>query len=518
MRKIVLCFFIVSLLFACKKQAAHKLEDFEITLNLKLDNDFGLDGGTLFEAYDEIGNLLAYAGFNNGVNTRSSTNRKTVSFYVKSQHDSVSIIDIDNPFPGIDECGRIFNVNNELWALNYKHEKKKYNSETKQWEKINNLKLNSAGYLIDVQKLQDSIVWVYVDGVFWGNKPLYIEERPEYRIITFYANNSNVLIFRTTEDTLHNCRNLISIGKLNWVDNQPEIKIDTSYQGLCPLPWLAGAYCWAYQQNHFYVSTNSGHTYKLNSDSLVVITERDIYDYATEGWQAYSMINFRNKLLLGHYPSGKIFEINQNQIDTPLNIFNVPVREDIMAQEREAQTMAIYAGYLMCGLWPWGELYGYNVNTKEWSLYQRFFKFPGYRKELTPFYDRIEFNSGVPNNQWGQRITDLVPYGKYLAVNTSFKNVVFEEDKKYLFPDEIKQYGKVYLLEIPGQISSVINWKEEIELKFICKNGLMKIYQDDNLIVENKIDALDKHINFQIMPHNGIFGKSQYRLISSKVR
>mgnify|MGYP005852674549 CR=1 FL=1 len=518
MKKIIPLFFTLLTFIACKKQSEYKLDDFEITLNLNLNNDIGLDGGTLFEAYDEYGNLLAYAGFNNGINTRSSINRKILSFYVKPHQDSVLITDIDNPFPGIDECGRIFNVNNELWALNYKHEKKKYNSDLKQWEEIKNLKLNSIEYLIDIQKLQDSIVWVHVDGVFWGNKPLYREKLPEYRIITFYVNNENVLIFRTTDDTLHNCRNLLSIGKLNWKNNQPEIKIDTTYQGLCPLPWLAGAYCWAYQQNHFYISTNSGHTYKLNSDSLVVITERDIYDFVTEGWQAYSMINFRNKLLLGHYPSGKIFEINNNQIDTPLYIYNVPVRDDILAQEREVQTMAVYAGYLMCGLWPWGEVYGFDLNLNKWSFYQRFFQFPGYRKELTPFYDRIQFNSGIQNNQWGQRVTDLVPYGKYLAVNTSFKNVVFEDDKKYLFTDEINQYGKVYLMEIPGQISSVINWKQETELKFICKNGVMQIYQDGELMAENKIDALDKRVDFQIMPHSGILGKSNYRLVSHKIR
>lgn len=511
-------FILLSLLYACKKNPSHKLNDFEITLNLNLDNDYGLDGGTLFEAYDEEGKLLAYAGFNNGVNTRSSTNRKILSFYVKSKHDSVTVIDIDNPFPGIDECGRIFNVNNELWALNYKHEKKKFNPHTSQWEDVKNLKLNSIEYLIDVQKIQDSIIWVHLNGIYLGNKPLYIEELPEYRVITFYANNGNVLIFRTTDDTTHNCRNLISVGKLKWINNQPEIKIDTIYQGLCPLPWLAGAYCWGYQQNQFYVSTNSGHTYMLNSDSLVVITERDIYDHVSEGWQAYSMINFRNKLLLGHYPSGKIFEINQNQIVTPLNIYNVPIREDILAQEREAQTLAIYAGYLMCGLWPWGELYGYDINSNEWSWYQRFFKFPGYRKELTPFYDRILFNSGMPNNQWGQRITDLVPYDKYLVVNTGFKNVVFEEDKKFLFPDEINQYGKVYLLQIPGQISSVINWKKNTEFKFICNNGTMKIFQDGALIAENKIDASDKQVDFQILPNNGIYGKCQYRVNSYKIR
>lgn len=440
---------------ACNKPAEYQLNNFELTLTFLLNYDTGLDGGTLFEAYDADGNLLAYAGFNNGVNTRSSSNRKNISFYVKPLKDTFSLKDVGNPFPGIDECGRIFNVNNELWALNYKHEKKKLNPYTLKWEDIKEINWKSNEYLIDIQKLQDSIIWVYTDGIFWGNKTLYCENISNYKIIAFCINSNQFFIFRSaTNDSL---KNLISVGELIWIKNQCYLKVDTTYTSIGKNPISDGAYCWEFYNGKFYLSTNEGNTYMFDKNSFKIITNSNKRKIDDWGWQVYSTLKFKNKLLIGHYPSGNIYEVKNNKIRLPTKIKEIPIKDKLSDSEREAQSMAIYAGYLMCGLWPWGELNGFDLNKNKWTFYKRVFEYPQLSKENAPFVNRFFYKTGKINNQWGQRIQDLVNYNQYLAINTSFKNVISANDKRYIFPYEEEQYGKVYLLEIPGQISNVIN-------------------------------------------------------------
>jgi hypothetical protein len=504
-----------TLLFSCNQQTdfVPNSNNFELSVTLNLNEDIGQKGGTIFQIKSPKGNLIACAGFNNGVNTRSSANNRLLSYFVQASKDTAIIKDIGKPFPDIIECGRIYNVNNELWALSYDHQKKRYNTKTNTWDEIADKNFSTSGFLTDIQSFGNNLIYVYTNKILINDSMLYQEELEGYSIIGFAINDGKVLIFRNAPyNYIENQRNIITIGQLHHTNKQYNINILKHYEGYCPDPTLGGVYSWAYKDEYFYVATNAGHLYKLNEKSFEAIHNVDIYDTLRESWQVYAMINYYDELLLGHYPSGDLLSIENNKIKEPKKIFDIPAHPNVLDESREAQSMAIYSGALFCGLWPWGEVYMYKKNR--WRLLNRFFESPFYNNQIAPYADRMHFNTGEYNNQWGQRITDLVPFEKYLAVNTSFKNTISEIDKKFIFKKEYEEYGKVYLVEIPYQLTANINYKPSTEFKFICKNNKLSIFQDDELLAETEINIKSKSCIIEIMPENGIYGTSDFELVS----
>jgi hypothetical protein len=491
------------------------ISNFELKLRLKSKNLQSVNGGTLFQIKDKNDMLISYSGFNNVVNTRNAANKDLLSFYVEPIEENIEIIDIGNPFPNNNDWNRIYHVQNELWAVNSNNEIKIYDFKNNEWFHNERIKLNSTDFLIDIQRHDNQNLWIHHGVVYLNNRLIY-KEKEECEIRGFEIVNDDVFIFRNAAKSSIHEYNQLSIGKLKYLNDVPYIEILNSFDGKCPNARVGDIYCWTHNNGYFYASTNSGHTYRLNKDEIFTITERDIYDPNLESWQAYTFINYYDKIILGHYPTGNLFELTESKVESSKYLSELPVIDNIMPNEREAQTLAIYSGYLMCGVWPWGELFGYK--NKDWKWRNRFFEYPKERKELAPFVDRLTFNLDYLNNQWGQRIIDLTPIDKYLAVNTAFKYKITDDDKKYLYPKEIEQYGKVYLLEIPTNISSTISVSDEIELIFKSINNTIAIYQDGILLTETIIsDHNNKKGYLEILPEKGIFGSSNYELIDYKL-
>ena len=108
---------------------------------------------------------------------------------------------------------------------------------------------------------------------------------------------------------------------------------------------------------------------------------------------------FHDRLLMGQYPSGRVFQYDGKQISDMQGW--PPVLDGVSASAREAQTTVIYGGDVFVGVWPWGELWRYNPDSRKWAFTQRMFDHPELSDRITHPYD-VENDGGDVGNQWGQ--------------------------------------------------------------------------------------------------------------------
>ena len=113
----------------------------------------------------------------------------------------------------------------------------------------------------------------------------------------------------------------------------------------------------------------------------------------------------------------------------------------------------------MVGVWPWGELWRYNPDCKQWIFQQRMFDHPALSDKITHPYD-FENRENDVGNLWGQRVTSLVVNGPHLYVSTSAKApYLWKPDKfPFLAPSKWKSYGKVYQLTTAGNLAASVQW------------------------------------------------------------
>jgi hypothetical protein len=519
---LTLCVLICLMFLSCKekntdinlldKKEISDISNFEIEVDVSLTND-GASLGTVFQITDDKGDIISYAGFSNGINTLSTSNKSILQFAFPQTFDpnSIKTIDIGNPFPENTEWTRVNNINNRLIAYNYeaKNSYKVYNDSTGIWENYN--KLPASDYkLMDIQVLGDSIITVFQDAIYWGNVELYREKNPnEKRILAFGLEHGNFFIFRYSINPSQ--RNEIVYGDLTKNKNIPKLNIKNSYLGFCEIPEQCPPYAWAWLNNKFIVSTNLGHIYNVDSTGIDYFFKWDYEKYSDSSWQVYSILNIEDRFYMGHYPSGNILSFKYN--NESIEEIEVPYPQTAFNIMREAQTLAVYSGYLLCGLWPWGEVWGYSINSKTWHWINRFFKHPDIRLESAPFVERIKNleDNAVFNNKWGQRIIDLVPYKNLLIVNTGFKNSISETDKKYLFAQEMEQYGKMYSVEIPYNMAVEIKNKRNTILKFVSKNEKIEIWQDNELLSRMDV-AIKPQKGFFSTAKSGIMGQQNIKL------
>ena len=205
-------------------------------------------------------------------------------------------------------------------------------------------------------------------------------------------------------------------------------------------------------------------------------------------YQLYSTMMFHDRLLMGQYPTGRIFQYDGTEITDQSGW--PPVPEGVSPNAREAQTTAIYGGDVFVGVWPWGELWRYNRDSDTWAFTQRMFDHPALSTEITHPYD-VESSGADVGNLWGQRVTSLVPSGSSLFVSTSAKSPCEWNPEKFPFlaPSKWKSYGAVYKLTIPGHLSAATKWTNgPTTFEFIIHDDEMSIVQDGERIAVDDID------------------------------
>jgi len=92
-------------------------------------------------------------------------------------------------------------------------------------------------------------------------------------------------------------------------------------------------------------------------------------------------------------------------------------------------------------------------------------------------------------NNWGHRITGLVPLGDALFLTTSAKAQWKRESSFDWLTDEVwSEYGRPYRLRLPGNLSVCAKWMEgPTTLSFHAQDGRMIVRQDGELLGETTL-------------------------------
>lgn len=130
--------------------------------------------------------------------------------------------------------------------------------------------------------------------------------------------------------------------------------------------------------------------------------------------------------------------------------------------------LIIYAGDLLVGVWPWGTLWGRDARAAgPWTLRRRLFQTPAVSAQDAPWVDYIQGKTGEYSNAWGQRVEGACLLGGDAYFTTSAKNYGDVQGALGLLPEASQaEYGHVFRISAPGQVSGHFEWREETTLSF----------------------------------------------------
>ncbi|NLN91746.1 MAG: family 10 glycosylhydrolase [Candidatus Hydrogenedens sp.] len=246
---------------------------------------------------------------------------------------------------------------------------------------------------------------------------------------------------------------------------------------------VPGEFPYAYGQlnSDVIIATNNGAVFRFDEGRWISLREAD----PRTSFQIYTMINYYDRLLLGQYPTGELFEV---QGDRLVHLEGVPPRpENASPSAREAQAMAIYRGELYVGIWPWGEVWRRPHARADWHYAARLFTQPPMSADITAPYE-IEMNErkAPVYNIWGQRVTSLTSYGDTLYASTASKNgALLEEARDFIDPRAEKEYGAFYGLTLPGHGEAPMHWTgKPVAFEVVITPENIILLQDDQPLLQ----------------------------------
>ncbi|MCP4786710.1 MAG: hypothetical protein GY903_29840 [Fuerstiella sp.] len=446
-----------------------------ITVTVDRGRDVGQNFGSLFEVTSSDGSVVIGAGFQNLYNTRYRADRHSLQFFVRPTSGKRAHSTKELPRPN-DLCGTYLYGRDEVVHSTYGGVKG-WRPQEHSWEPE-----SSIGGTNETMRVGDRLLTfggseVKCDGRIILSSP----QEGSYQLF-FYANghlcfyhvnpgNGGYRPYKNDSDgfsRLYACP---------WTTDQP--RVDLSGAIVLTLPIVGETtFAWGQLGDQIVTGSNIGGFYIFEDGHW----RMPLAPKLGVSYQLYSTMIFHDRLLMGQYPSGRVFQYDGDEI-TDVKGWP-PVLDGVSPNAREAQTTVIYAGDVFVGVWPWGELWRYNPDRKSWTFTQRMFDHPVLSNEITHPYD-VENQGGDVGNQWGQRVTSLVPAGSSLFVSTSAKwPAEWDPDKfAFLAPDKWKSYGSVYKLTMSGHLGAATKWTDgPTTFEFHIHDDQISITQDGDQI------------------------------------
>ncbi len=471
---------------------------------LNLGQDVGQNFGSLFELRDKNGAVIAGAGFMEVYNTRFRSDRHTLQFYVKPTQDSHQYQTERLPHPDLG-CGiYLMDLNQTIsaWGGNRTESLRTWNPEEGNW---------SAAHSPETGPLRSGDGQMRIGGgllSFCSSKATYddrvILTPPEVgRYYNFYYANGFLCFYYGNRSEQGGFTRVMACpwtpADQGPVDLAKAISVDCKYVGATP-------FAWGQFQNELLTVSNYGGVYAFDGKQWRTVKEASKkYSY-----QIYSMLNFRDRLLLAQYPTGELFEYRGGSEIKQLPGWP-PRLPGVSPSARESQTLAIYRGDLFAGVWPWGELWRYNEDENRWHSLGRMFSHPVANDKTIHPYEAEATAHKLVLNHWGQRVTGLVPLGDSLMVSTSTKGTYPWSDKyTFLTEAQRREYGAVLNFKMPGNLAAQMKWKDKpIQLEFVVEPQRLVIRQDGQELGSAPFSAGDasRLQDATLTWGNGIFGK-----------
>ncbi len=468
--------------------SADESPDAKTKLAFSVTVDFGADNGkslgSLFEAKDAQGRVVAGAGFPTVYNTRYLMDRHTVQFFVRPPEGENQFTLERLPRPD-DHCGLyMFDFAGRLFAINlhYSQQFSEWNPASGEWQApAKPVEGLGSGY-DGVVRVGDGVLR-FADGRVFYNDKLILDAPAIGKYNYFYYGQGRLFFYHNHSSEQDG---FTRIHACLWTPDNPRL-IDPEKESDAVSVTPVGAATWAFGSlgQQVLTVTNRGGVYVHDGESWRTLREH----VPNTSYQIYSVLNYRNKLLLGQYPTGDVFEYDGQELKHLPGF--PPKLPEVSGSSRECQTLALYRGELYAGVWPWGEVWRHEEETDRWISMGRLFTHPEPHKRTTHPYEDGAKRHGLVMNDWGQRVTSAVPVGDSLMFATSAKNVV-QWDAKYLdfmSEDARKEYGSVLKLKLPGNLSAPIQWKSgPTVLTFVVEADRLAISQDGRDLGSTPLD------------------------------
>ncbi len=475
----------------------HGETTFDLSLNVQLGDDRGQPLGSLFEARNENGEIVFGAGFDDGHSTYIRDNNRQVVFYCKPVGRDVNVTGIGKPYSHEHNATRLLADRNGLVVFKRfgnpqrilgVGEANTFQPYAPDWTDTpagGTLAGTPAGFC-GLQYVDNRPLVFYSDRILYDGRAIYTSKRGSGM---YYYSQGTLLIFHYKPQR---------VFAIRWSPSQPEpIRLENAKE----FPVEGSVFVFGTYDDGIHLVTNIGNYYIYSDGALRQIRESD-----GKSWQAYSMVRVYDDLLIGHYPTGSLYLYDGDglrELEPP-----IPVPKEVSSNAREAQTLAIHGGYVYAGVWPWGELWRYDPDTKTWTFVTRVFELPiPNRENQEPFAQAMKDKSDV-YNYWGQRITSLTNVGDSMYIATMNKQGMpyKPEEHDFMTPEILAQYGKVHRLRSNAQVAAPFRWKTKTQFRFVYADGKLEIHQDGQLLGSTTCKADGVRGPYKIRKSYGIYG------------
>ena len=448
-----------------------------VTARFSFGADTGRNWGALFEGASPDGRFTVGAGFLGACNTMMRSDRYVVHFFVRPTEGTREPSVEKLPRPGEAAGTYLFDLDGDLYATDpARGGVVKWNPAQQEWmvdDSTATLRLRVGDALV-----VGGDRGAAVDGTSVLPPPemgAYV--RPYYALghwcffHTYSAGESGYRSYESDE------KGFSRLYACPWEPSDGTIDLSRAVWTTLPVVGEV-PFTWGQLGGRVVASSNIGGVYVFDGRVWHTLVEPD----TATSYQLYAALNYYDRLLLGQYPTGELFEFDGERL-TRLE-GRPPRPENVSASAREAQTATIYAGELIVGVWPWGEVWRLNPNDAQWRLMGRFFTHPEPTAATTHPYETECRDLGLVLNQWGQRITGLVPLGSDLIVSTSAKWPCEWKPEYTFLPDGAwQEYGALHRVRVPGHVSAPVPWSAgPVELRFEVGDGEMRILREGEVM------------------------------------
>ncbi len=453
----------------------------KITVIINRGQDLGQSFGSLFEATSNDGQLIVGAGFQNAYNTRYRADRHALQFFIRSKDGKRKFTVKELPRPNNTLTGAyLFGRDGKIYST--EGGLKSWKPKLHEWQEV-----AGPGGKHETMRIGNGLLAFGSSNVTFNGKTLLGPPQKGSYQLFFYANGYLCFyhVHRNGKPYRHFLNEQDGFSRLYacpWTPKQP--KVDLSKALTLRLPVVGETtFAWGQLDDQIVTGSNIGGFYVFENNQWRMILEPSLeYSY-----QLYSSLAFHDRLLMGQYPTGRVFAYDGKKI-TDLKGWP-PVPAGVSKSAREAQTTAIYGGDLMVGVWPWGELWRHNPDSRQWTFMRRMFDHPAPSSQIVHPYD-VENHDHSPRNLWGQRVTSLVSNGSDLFIATSSKAPFKWEPEKFPFlaPNKWKSYGKVYQLTMAGHLSAPTKWTEgPTTIEFMLNGSELAVLQDGKRLASTQL-------------------------------
>lgn len=463
---------IAILIYKLLPDASEASESTIITVTIDRGQDVGQSFGSLFETTSGNGEVVVGAGFQNAYNTRYRADRHAVQFYVRPTSGVRELTTEELPRPSNDLTGSyLFGRDGVVYSTF--GGLKTWDSQSNSWQDA-----EGAGGTHETMRVGNATLTFGDSSVTYnGRRILDPPEKGSYQLF-FYANghlcfyhvNRNDKPYRPYVNDEDGFSRLYACP---WTPEQPHV--DLSNATTLRLPVVGETtFAWGQLGRQLVTGSNIGGFYVFDNQEWRMLLAPNL----GVSYQLYSSLAYHDRLLMGQYPTGRVFVYDGKAISDQKGW--PPVLDGVSNHAREAQTSVIYGGDLLVGVWPWGEVWRHNPDSHKWLFTQRMFDHPDISDQITHPYE-VENQGNSPQNKWGQRVTSLITNGPNLFISTSAKAPYKWEPKTYPFlaPQKWKSYGKVYRATMPGHLAAPTQWTDgPTTFKFVINGDELSIEQD----------------------------------------